>query len=716
MNEYPLHWCVFENDTFALEEILTKTSKNEIDKRDLRGKTPLELSVFLNKIECAKILVEHGADCGVITKTGWNLVQESVSSGNADMIRLIMSYRDYQRESGRSNGIPELLNKLKQAPDFYVEMKWEFTSWIPLISKACPSDVYKIYKSGSNVRIDTTLIGFNGTTWERGNRSYIFQANNKGTATIIEIDHLLKTYHIDKLTAIDSNESSTDSTADMLYEPDDSVVHTKLSSPNIVTFLDIEKIEFERNRIGIWGWRSDKNEVISGYDCKVYTANNLQLVTKTRVEHLNNERAKAFLQELEEKECLSQNQKANGNIPSFLTNYFQGNEQHIKIEKSDKQLIALDYFQKQVAVDYYLNGTVRRIDETQKIQTFNANLSLSDSYPLSLHEQVLPIVDLMALNNSHFKKLKEFITLQLPSGFPVKIEIPLYRVITAKVTFGNIHANDQHVEYVETIKNVQVTQDQQDLQNLRSFDLESDSMADTNFLIQNEDSNSPTKASSSQTKSTASMCVVDESVFKIPSNYRCTNRYYSGEQKHFIDDKNSTTISRESTGASSARASNHLQSRFNQPRLDEDDIMLQIAIQQSLSYSDGDVTSDLPNIELSNEFNGMSTAILPIRDSSGSTQSLQEYQERRNNLACSQNDEDMLLQKALEESLKGASASFIQDTVSVDQATNTTLTSNEDPILKALEWSRREAEEIKRREQEEDDELQKILALSLLEK
>ena len=170
-------------------------------------------------------------------------------------------------------------------------------------------------------------------------------------------------------------------------------------------------------------------------------------------------------------------------------------------------------------------------------------------------------------------------------------------------------------------------------------------MADTNFLIQNEDSNSPTKASSSQTKSTASMCVVDESVFKIPSNYRCTNRYYSGEQKNFIDDKNSTTISRESTGASSARASNHLQSRFNQPRLDEDDIMLQIAIQQSLSYSDGDVTSDLPNIELSNEFNGMSTAILPIRDSSGSTQSLQEYQERRNNLACSQNDEDMLLQK-----------------------------------------------------------------------
>ena len=203
--------------------------------------------MFMNKFECAKLLVEFGADCAIITKTGWNLVQESVSSANFEMIKLIMTYRDFQRNSARTNGIPELLFKLKEAPDFYVEMKWEFTSWIPLISKACPSDVYKIYKRGSNVRIDTTLVGFNGTAWERGNRSFIFQANDKGTATIIEIDHLMKTYHMDKLTAIDSDmlSENVESSADF-YEPDESVIQNKLSSPNIVTFLDIDKIEFER--------------------------------------------------------------------------------------------------------------------------------------------------------------------------------------------------------------------------------------------------------------------------------------------------------------------------------------------------------------------------------------------------------------------------------------------------------------------------------------
>lgn len=52
---------------------------------------------------------------------------------------------------------------------------------------------------------------------------------------------------------------------------------------------------------------------------------------------------------------------------------------------------------------------------------FKAKLWLCESHPLSLAEQVVPIIDLMAISNALFAKLRDFITLRLPPGFPVKI-------------------------------------------------------------------------------------------------------------------------------------------------------------------------------------------------------------------------------------------------------------------------------------------------------
>jgi len=438
-SELPLHRAVWEDSVSTLQDLVKADQEKSpggvgehqgLEEKDRHGRTPLMLAVSLGRLDCTRILLDAAANVNTECD-GWTVVQEATATGDPELVQLVLDQRDRQRYSTRIGGIPDLLKKLKDAPDFYVEMTWEFTSWVPLVSRMCPSDTYRVYKRGSSVRVDTTLLGFDQNSWVRGSRSYIFTGTNTG-AKFLEIDHDTRQVYVEEMSA----EPDVDS---LKFSTPEQVQH-RLSTPLIQTFLDTDNISFQRAKSGLFGWGGERMETVSGMDCKVFGANNVEIVTKTRTEHMSAED--------------KQRAKANKNP---LLSIFGPQETEAEVIPSGAELeklgpdsLAAKSFDQYLACQEKV--AVRPKEEFLKSQKFKASLWLCEDYPLSLQEQVMPIVDLLAISNTHFQKLKHFIHMQLPSGFPVKIEIPLFHVINAQITFSNIQALDNPVEGVTSFK------------------------------------------------------------------------------------------------------------------------------------------------------------------------------------------------------------------------------------------------------------------------
>ncbi|XP_058019946.1 ankyrin repeat domain-containing protein 13B isoform X1 [Ahaetulla prasina] len=431
-SRYPLHALVWHDRPAELERMLSGGEQVDVEQVDPRGRTPLHLATTLGHLECARVLLRHGADVAKENRSGWTVLQEAVSTQDLELVQLVLRYRDYQRAIKRLAGIPILLEKLRKAQDFYVEMKWEFTSWVPLVSKICPSDTYKVWKCGQNLRVDTTLLGFDHMTWQRGNHSFIFRGQDT-SAVFMEVDHNRQVVYSETL-ALAAHDQETILAA---MQPTEEQVMGRLMAPVVATHLDMRNIAFERNKTGILGWRSEKTEVVNGYEAKVYGASNVELITRTRTGHLSEQH---------------KGKSKGGKTP--LQSFLGIAEQHVGPNNGALITQTLSHANPTaITPEEYFNpnfelGTRdmgRPIELTTKTQKFKAKLWLCEDHPLSLAEQVAPIIDLMAVSNALFAKLRDFITLRLPPGFPVKIEIPIFHILNARITFGNLNGCDEPV-------------------------------------------------------------------------------------------------------------------------------------------------------------------------------------------------------------------------------------------------------------------------------
>jgi len=263
---YPLHKAVWRNDVARVKEILESKKDIDINERDCHGNSPLHLAIHFRYRDIVHLLLDFGADPTFKNGGMWSPLQEAVASGNRRIVMDIMlAVKDHVNDEFEKRA-PHLITALEKLPDFYMEMRWEFKSWVPLISRLCPWDTYKIWKRGAAIRVDTTLVGFENMKWMRGSISILFKGEDGGQVLIL--DHEKKTieYAMKNLAGL--------SKSDLNKDVNEVMVHSLIRP---IPRTDNLKFTPKLN----WLW-AEKWETVGRWEAKVYEVDGFEYITRHR--------------------------------------------------------------------------------------------------------------------------------------------------------------------------------------------------------------------------------------------------------------------------------------------------------------------------------------------------------------------------------------------------------------------------------------------------
>ncbi|CAL8089588.1 unnamed protein product [Orchesella dallaii] len=419
---FPLHKAVFEDNRNVLETLLDQGC--DIAQKDIHGNTALHIALMLGHNECANQLLNRNAPVKARNLNGWSSLAEGVSYGNRNMITALLSKSREQLKQQMSARRPHLIKALERIQDFYMELKWDFQSWVPLVSRILPSDICKIHKKGSSIRLDTTLVDFNDMKWERGDISFLFRGNltsrkirnNNNSNSLVVMDNAAKAYQLmsHRTTMPDSDEE----------------VNLLMSTDIIVAQLVTKDVEFNRSQSG-WIFREDKRETVGQFHADVYGVQGIHLETKKRREHLTEEDLAKNKEPV--LETLTK--------PNPELRYCEELEDLVirpSLPKPPKPKVTWEEYIRAVPGSPPHLG--RPLNCKVSSKAFKATLAMSEDFPMTV-EMLLNILEVVT-PFKHLKKLREFVTMKLPPGFPVKIEIPILPTITAKITFQEFAFRD----------------------------------------------------------------------------------------------------------------------------------------------------------------------------------------------------------------------------------------------------------------------------------
>ncbi|KAI3799560.1 hypothetical protein L1987_34859 [Smallanthus sonchifolius] len=472
-----------------------------IDCRDVPGReTPLHLAVRLKDPISADILMAAGADWSLQNEHGWSALQEAVCNREENIAMIIARHYQPLAWAKWCRRLPRIVASANRIRDFYMEITFHFESLvIPFIGRIAPSDTYRIWKRGSNLRADMTLAGFDGFRIQRSDQTFMFlgdgYSREDGNVCLPPGSLIVLSHKEKEITNALEGAGAQPSEAEVAHEVA-LMSQTNMYRPGI----DVTQAEL----VPHLNWRrQERTELVGSWKSKVYDMLHVMVSVKSRrvpgamtdEELFSNEHGgvENGVDHDEYDDVLTPEEKRQLNSALKMGNSENvcDDEEQIHHENSDpgscensesntKDKKSWFGWNKKGSKnndpeDSKILKKFSRLNETQKPSSETTTednnseskkgkdksvkkkkkkgsttdlkheseykkglrpvLWLTPDFPLKTDELV-PLLDILANKVKAIRRLRELLTTKLPTGtFPVKIAIPIVPTIRVLVTF-----------------------------------------------------------------------------------------------------------------------------------------------------------------------------------------------------------------------------------------------------------------------------------------
>ncbi|TVU38929.1 hypothetical protein EJB05_12326, partial [Eragrostis curvula] len=427
-----------------------------LDRRDVPGgDTALHLAVRLRLPSLASALAAAGADPTLQNHAGWTPLQEALCLGCKDIAACLLRAHRLAAWAKLRRRAPALSAALRRVQDFYLEVDFHFeSSVVPLLSRAAPSDTYRIWKRGADLRADTTLAGFDGLRIRRADHSFVFfgeEANAGGRrlppGSLLVLHRGRREVHDAFAAAAAAGDEDAATSDAAAYRPG-----LNISSARLVprtTWLRKEKTE----NVGEWKARvfDVHNVVFSFRTLKAASAGRKDFTFEFVGEEEEDDDEFLPLEIRDDDEdgdflvadippptarrsCYVPGRRSVAGPPSHMGTP-QRRRNSVDVPRRLPACASVGRGEDGIFGRHAGSTGGAKWKEEETVKTLRPAVWLTEDFPLTVDE-FLPLLDILASRVRAVRRLRELLTTKFPPGtFPVKVAIPVVPTVRVVITF-----------------------------------------------------------------------------------------------------------------------------------------------------------------------------------------------------------------------------------------------------------------------------------------